>query len=1055
MKALAAPFVGRHSLNLTLSALLMEITDAWLMEMGGWQEMKRARALYAAGAVREAAFDGTRLTGLVRDLGKDLSTGLLLRSRSDMDNLCTCFQARRHGTLCAHALAAGTAWVHRHEKPPSPPGSPTPSPSDSRSPSPAPTRPSAPPATAPGPLEFVLTPQFLVALQRQRLALSVNPAPPADQPSALPDLPLLLWLGSLQQPTVPPHLSLAGSPQIAAALAALAGHPRLYVLEGSRKLPLTLPAEPARLALVAQTSAPGNVRVSLRLPQSSDQVILPASPREIGWLWDPTARRLTRLAVPDPFFELLKTLPPQRPLDKPRRWLASHLAALQNHFDIDAEHSSPDALSFRLLPDAPRFELTLEGTLEKLAARLRVRYADGPTPFPPEISDVPGFPLETPGHPQTFRSRNLPAEAAAARRLAACGFQPGSSPAADWTLSGENAILQFFAGELERLQALWDVTLGTRFAAATAKVERLAPQWKPAGSGSDWLAFDFGFASARGTSLDRIEIARLLATGRGHQKLPNGRIAVVSLADALDLNEVLRDVSPEQSGGAFRVRRSQLGYLENTFGSPLGESPQAPQWPLESSVPPELLAILRDYQKTGVQWLLDHAASGHGGILADEMGLGKTLQSLSLLAALRRQWPDRPALVVCPKSLTANWQAEAARFTPDLRCVVLEGPRRKNQFKDLDQAHLVITSYQLLARDLAHHQTIEWGAVILDEAGFIRNPDTLAAQAARALSARARFALTGTPIENGIRDLWSLMEFAVPGYLGPRREFAERYQTPLAAGGQPALMARLRRRLAPWILRRLKQEVARDLPSKIEKIQPCTLSPTQQDLYASLMREGAAKVLDAENAKQVGQARMHLLTTLLRLRQTCCDPRLLPLDLPKQPAAELSGKIEALAELLEEIRDGGHSVIIFSAFASMLRLIEETVRASDLDYCLLDGQTRDRAAQVDAFQNDPAKRVFLISLKAGGYGLNLTKADTVIHFDPWWNPAVEAQATDRAHRIGQDRPVTVYKLIATGTIEEKILRLQDKKRGLMDAALDDEAPLMEGLTDDDLRSLLH
>ena len=1028
----------------------MEITDAWLMEMGGWQEMKRARALYAAGAVQEAAFDGTRLTGLVRDLGKDLSTGLLLRSRSDMDNLCTCFQARRHGSLCAHALAVGTAWVHRHDKPPARPGS-----------SPSPTSPAAPtssaappPAAAPGPLEFILTPQFLLALQRQRLSLSVNPVSPAEAASALPDRPLLLWLGSLQQKTVPPHLALAGSPQIAAALKALAGHPRLYLLEGSRKIPLALASEPARLSLAVQTVGPGNVRVSLGLPEPSAQTMLPTSPREIGWLWHPAARSLAPLAIPEPFFELLKTLPPQRPLDKPRRWLASHLATLQNHFELDLAHSSPDALAFRILPDTPRFALSLEGNLEKLAARLRVHYADGPLPFPPTASDIAGFPLETPGQPHAFRSRNLAAEAAAANRLAACGFQPGSGPAADWTLTGENAILQFFAGDLPRLQDLWDVTLGTRFAAATAKVERLAPQWKPAGSGNHWLAFDFNFSSARGTSLDRIEIARLLATGRGHQKLPNGRIAVVSLADALDLNEVLRDVSPEQSGGAFRVNRAQLGYLENTFGQALGETSPAPHWPLETSVPPELLTLLRDYQKTGVQWLLDRAASGHGGILADEMGLGKTLQSLSLIAALRRQWPERPALVVCPKSLTANWQAEAARFTPDLRCVVLEGPRRKNQFKDLAQVDLVITSYQLLARDLAHHQTIEWGPVILDEAGFIRNPDTQAAQAARALPARARFALTGTPIENGIRDLWSLLEFAVPGYLGPRREFAERYQTPLAAGGQTALMARLRRRLAPWILRRLKQEVARDLPSKIEKIQPCALSPTQQELYASLLREGAAKVIDAENAQQVGQARMHLLTALLRLRQTCCDPRLLPLDLPPQPATELSGKIEALAELLEEIRDGGHSVIIFSAFASMLRLLEETVRASDLDYCLLDGQTRDRAAQVDAFQNNPAKRVFLISLKAGGYGLNLTKADTVIHFDPWWNPAVEAQATDRAHRIGQDRPVTVYKLIATGTIEEKILRLQEKKRGLMDAALDDEAPLMEGLTDDDLRSLL-
>ena len=1041
----------------------MELTDAWLMEMGGWQEMKRARALYAAGAVLSSAFDGTRLTGSVRDTGKDLSAGLLLRSRSDMDNLCTCFQSKRHGTLCAHALAVGTAWVHRHEKQPARPGEAAAAPASS---SPGAVRPLITPAAASGPLLFSLTPNFIIALQRQKLGIAVLAA--ANTESCVPDQPLLLWLGSLQQKTVPPHLSLSGTPQITAALAALSGHPRIFVQDGSKKIPLTLSPDPARLLLTITVAGPGNVRIALRLPDAAAQAVLPVTASEAGWLWIPGTASLAPLSIPDPFFELIKTLPPLRPVDKPRRWLASHLASLQNHFNLDSENSSPEALTFQILPDTPRFELTLEGTLEKLSARLRTRYGGGPAPFPPESPDIPGFPLETAAEPNQFRSRNPPIEAGAVRRLAACGFQPGSTPAAEWTLSGENRILQFFAGELDRLKAVWDVTVGTRFTAATANVERLAPRWTklplssqspgPSGSGrgtpNDWLTFDLGFSSPRGTTLGRLEIARLLATGTGHKKLPNGRIAVVSLADAMDLNEVLRDVSPEQAGGAFRVRRSQLGYLENTFGTSLEKSPALPVWPLESSVPPELLTTLRDYQKTGVSWLLDHAAAGLGGILADEMGLGKTLQSLSLIAALRRQWPDRPALVVCPKSLLANWRAEAARFTPHLTCLVLEGARRKKDFAAIASAGIVITSYQLLARDLVEHRAIEYGAVILDEAGFIRNPDTQAAQAARALNARVRFALTGTPIENGIRDLWSLTEFAVPGYLGPRKEFAERYESPLTSGGNAPLMARLRRRMAPYILRRLKQDVAKDLPSKIIQIHPCALTSTQQELYAGLMREGAAKILDAENAKQQGQARMHLLTTLLRLRQTCCDPRLLKLDLPKQPPGDLSGKIEALEELLEEIRDGGHSVIIFSAFASMLRLIQETVDAAGLGSCHIDGSTRDRAAQVNAFQNDPEKRVFLISLKAGGYGLNLTKADTVIHFDPWWNPAVEAQATDRAHRIGQERPVTVYKLITTGTIEEKILKLQDRKRNMMEAALDDEAPLMEGLTDDDLRGLV-
>jgi superfamily II DNA or RNA helicase len=1025
----------------------MEITDAWLMEMGGWQEMKRAKAMWREGAVVAAAFDGTRLTGTVRDQGKEFACGLLMRSRSDMDNLCTCFQAKRTGSLCAHSLAAGTAWVHRHEKQPVAAGAGAVS-----SGLPAAAKTAVIPAVAEGPLEFVLAGNFIEGLQRQRLTIAVETGPP-NATQQTDDTPVLTWLGTLQQKSVPPHLMLTGTPQITGVFTALTGHPRVFVRDGSRKIPVTVTGEPSKLPLVITGGANGQVRLSLRLPHPNFKIALPATAKETGWIWHAGTASLAPLRLPEPFYELLRTLPPQRPLEKPRRWLAANLEALQDCFDPDTAASAPEVLAFQLRRDNPRFELSLEGSLERLTAKLRCRYEGGPVPFPPLAKEVSGFPLESPEAPHVFRMRNHPAEAAAVRRLEGCGFDVTSAPG-EWVLTRENLVLQFFAGELDRLKAEWHVTLGARFSAATANVERVTPQWKPVGSGSDWLAFDLAFASSRGTVLDRVEVARMLA-GTGHRKMPNGRIAVVNMEDAMDLNEVLRDVQPDQATGSFRVKRSQLGYLEQTFGTRLEARESTPHWPLDISVPDSLVCILRDYQKTGVQWLLDQSARGMGGILADEMGLGKTLQSLALIAALRRQWPGRPALVVCPKSLTGNWRAEAARFVPDLTCLTLEGARRKNQFAACKDAHLVITSYQLLARDIDQHRTIDWGPVILDEAGFIRNPDTQAAKAARELTSAVRFALTGTPIENGVRDLWSLTEFAVPGYLGPRREFAERYETPLTAGGNAPVMARLRRRMAPFILRRLKSDVAKDLPSKIESVHACELNAVQRDLYASLMREGAAKVMDAESAKNQNQARMHLLTTLLRLRQTCCDPRLLPVELPKQATDEMSGKLEAVAELLEEIRDGGHSVIIFSAFASMLRLLEGTVTAAGLDYCLLDGQTRDRTTLVHSFQNDPDKRVFLISLKAGGCGLNLTKADTVIHFDPWWNPAVEAQATDRAHRIGQSRAVTVYKLITTGTVEEKILRLQQKKRGLMDAALDDEAPLMDGLSDADVRELLH
>jgi SNF2 family DNA or RNA helicase len=430
------------------------------------------------------------------------------------------------------------------------------------------------------------------------------------------------------------------------------------------------------------------------------------------------------------------------------------------------------------------------------------------------------------------------------------------------------------------------------------------------------------------------------------------------------------------------------------------------------------------------------------------------VQTLAVISTLRAEANERqPSLVVAPTSLLGNWAAEAARFAPGLRVLVIRSGERSEELSQLATHDIVITSYPLLVRDLTHHTAVVWRAIFLDEAGFIRNPDTQAARAARKLDSPARFALTGTPIENSVRDLWSIAQFAVPGYLGPRDEFRERYELPLAAA-DPAATARLRRRMAPFWLRRLKQDVARDLPAKIETVVACELTPLQREIYAAIQREGMRKIDEARRSQTSAQARLTMLTALLRLRQVCGDPRLLGESFSNDPPETISGKWAALVELLEEIRDGGHSALIFSQFATQLRLLRDAVRSVDLDFCHLDGSTPDRDAQIEAFKSDPAKRIFLISLKAGGYGLNLTKADTVIHFDPWWNPAVEAQATDRAHRIGQARPVIVYKLIATATVEEKILVLQRRKRSLMQATLDDQTPMMDTLGDDDLQELI-
>ncbi|MEM7386346.1 MAG: DEAD/DEAH box helicase, partial [Verrucomicrobiota bacterium] len=449
--------------------------------------------------------------------------------------------------------------------------------------------------------------------------------------------------------------------------------------------------------------------------------------------------------------------------------------------------------------------------------------------------------------------------------------------------------------------------------------------------------------------------------------------------------------------------------------------------------------------------------SGLSGILADEMGLGKTLQTLAMLQALEAESEEAaPVLIVCPTSLLGNWCQEAARFTPDLKTVRHHGPRRARKAEALLKHQLIVTSYGLLVRDLDLFKELSLRAVVLDEASAIKNPKTKTALAVCELEAPFRVALTGTPIENSARDIWSIMRFVSPGYLGEHADFQERYEGPLSAeGGAPVeVRRRFRKRLEPFILRRTKREVASELPEKIEKTLFCPLSDQQKKVYTDVLRQGREKADDLRRGNP-GAAHMTMLTTLLRLRQVCCDLRLL--NLPEKALegtpGDLSSKMVALTELLDSMRDSGHRALIFSQFVGVLKLIQEAVAGLGLEHCYLDGQTRNRAEEVKRFQTSDIP-VFLISLKAGGYGLNLTAADTVIHFDPWWNPAVEAQATDRAHRIGQENVVTAYKFIAQDTVEEKILRLQRKKRDVIDAALDDEQPLMQGLTTADLEEVL-
>ncbi len=654
-------------------------------------------------------------------------------------------------------------------------------------------------------------------------------------------------------------------------------------------------------------------------------------------------------------------------------------------------------------------------------------------------------------------------EHAAQMRLSRSGFI-GPNTGGFFYLRGQDAVLNFFARDYPRIEKEWDVTLEERLERSAEKLERVELGFEITPSGEQWFDLVVTYNTPGGEPLAASEVQRLLLTGQGHTRLKNGNFALLDTGAVEELQEVLIDCAPRQHAGGYRLNNTQAGFLDATLSGQPGSILKAPQaWTERAALqrgqiklqpPPlgDLDAVLRPYQKEGVAWLRFLRTNGFGGILADEMGLGKTLQVLALLRSLKGE-RARPALVVCPTSLVFNWEAEAKKFTPELRVLALHGSDRAALFPRIPEHDLIVTSYALLRRDAEHYRGLEFDTVVLDEAQHIKNRQTQNAQAVKAIRAAHKLVLTGTPMENSVLDLWSIFDFLMPGYLGAAQDFRERYEIPITRDKTAAVQTRLARRLRPFVLRRAKREVAADLPEKIEQISYCDLGEEQRRYYHQILETGRREINNAVNTNGLAKSRMLVLTTLLRLRQICCDVRLLKTGATGQPASP-SGKVELFHELIEETLDGGHRALVFSQFTTMLGLLREELAAQNIQCCYLDGSTKDRAAVVEKFQNDPTVPVFLISLKAGGTGLNLTGADTVIHFDPWWNPAVEAQATDRAHRIGQRNVVTSYKLIARGTVEEKILNLQARKRALTQAVLGGEEQFASALNWEEIRELI-
>jgi superfamily II DNA or RNA helicase len=1096
----------------------VELTEKLLMQAAGWDVVKRARAYLEQGQVVSSYWAAPLLRGVVQGAESSFRASLVINNEIDIENLCNCREAREWGKICAHSVAVGLHWIAAQK------GETTSAPAKSNAPTSATKAPvkkiSALTRSAngePAELFIILPPNFDQAIARGKIMIvleakwSGGRGPlntlPKDRAFAFsaPDNAVIEQLEILTNGETPVLMQLDAKDFIP-LVPLLTGHENITLGKSSA---VTISKTPLQLPLQATLESSGEILLSLKekvgaLPMIGD------------WVWRNNS--LQPLGLPPELKEIFRA-PVRVTRAQVPQFLSQQWPQLSAAGGVEANFKLED---FKLEPQAPRFLLALKGGLTQLGALLQCAYGSRIMTVGVTAADENVW-LPDPEVPTRYSTRDFSAERAAVARLQRSGFSAPDGQG-KLQLTGQNSVLNFLAREFPKLQREWSVTLDEQLENRTLKnIERVEPQFQITSSGVQWFDLGVVFAAGSGEQFSAADIQRLILSGQNHTRLKNGKMAVIDSGAVEELQEVLLDCAPQQHAAGYRINNAQAGFLEATLKQHTAWKVEAPTaWrdraakqsgEAKLECPPlgDLENVLRPYQKHGVGWLHFLRVNGFGGILADEMGLGKTLQTLAFLSSLPKG--ANPHLIVCPTTLVFNWLAEVKKFTPELKILALHGPDRHARFSEMADSDIVVTSYALIRRDAEKYRGLEFDTVVLDEAQHIKNRQTQNAQAVKAVRAKHRLVLTGTPLENSVLDLWSIFDFLMPGYLGTAKDFRERYELPIAKEKNAEAQSRLARRLRPFMLRRLKREVAGDLPAKIEQVSFCELTSDQRGVYQQILEASRKEILAAVGEQGLAKSRMLVLTTLLRLRQICCDLRLLKLtntneavpesaiaveadetsgghhlaslSSPKggegrgeeasilqakipspQPSPRSagarektsafvasSGKLEMFGELLEEVIDGGHRVLVFSQFVSMLTLLKERLDAEKIEYCYLDGSTTDRGAVVEKFQTS-AIPVFLISLKAGGVGLNLTGADTVIHFDPWWNPAVEDQATDRAHRIGQTRVVTNYKLITRDTVEEKILLLQNRKREVIQATIGGEEEFAAALNWDEIQELL-
>jgi superfamily II DNA or RNA helicase len=1039
---------------------MVELNQSLLAELGGWPALKEARALVERGRVLEVTRDGAVIRARVQGREKVHEPQITLADRvANVEVRCTCAESRRSGRVCAHALAAGLAALGGSRRLADDGGSkagmekPL---GDKRL-----TRLLIDEAPAGSPhleLTVILPLQLKEALAKDPVRVILEARRDGEAQSQpfdaiLPAVRSGFAVSEDDERILAALERVAGTiaginaiprATVGAFLHALDSHPQIW-LGKKERIDVRATAERPQIAL--STLADGVLQLRSNRAPGNGQQVLP------NWTFD--GRMLVESSPLPAGFPPSGILVISR--DGIPNFLSRRFAELERTCDLAF---APGFEEFRLEVGKPLFEARIEGALSGLTLELVAHYAeeefelDGTTESSAYQRYVPDA-----AHANRFWRRNVIAERNALAEVERAGF--ALVRGGTFSLIREKDVARFLANTLSRWRQAWSVRLGARLESVMAEIDIAQPEFSlRGGSGEDWLSLDLKLtAQGKPVPLEQAEIQRWLQTGQTHARMANNRVLLVPTEAWGEMQEVLADCEVSQEPGAIRVGRMFAPFVTGALtaqGFRVGENAAAEMPPpdVKSALDPKLWALLRPYQAQGVAWLAGLAARKLNGLLADDMGLGKTLQALAFAAWLHAAKGGR-VLVVCPTTLVANWLRETERFTPQLRALDLTGSDRAEKFAARGGYDLLVTSYAILRRDVEQYRAEEFSMVVLDEAQHIKNRGSQNAQAAKALRTKNRLVLTGTPLENSILDLWSIFDFLLPGYLGTAADFKERYETPLTKAPDPKVMERLRQRVKPFFLRRMKEQVLTELPPKLEFPTLCELTDEQKEVYRAVLAQGRREVFEHAGKAGGGRDRIAVLTTLLRLRQVCCHLDLLPQGPTKRAWKEPSAKLERTFELIDEAIDGGHRVLLFSQFVRVLHLLRDEAKRQEIAFCYLDGQTVERQAEIDRFQQGDGKiPLFLISLKAGGTGLNLTGADTVIHFDPWWNPAVEEQATARAHRMGQSRSVSAYKLIAAGTVEEKIQALQARKRELFEASLGGDEAFVEKLTGEDLEELL-